>query len=213
MPRKATAQQRRTAKPAQNEELRQELLAMRENDFRVRSRVIMGASIFAGYHPRMEQEHKRNAARLKEIIAEHGWPGRRLVGEDGMIAAWFIAQHAISDPPFQRQALELMKAAQKKSEVSAQAVAFLEDRIRVCEGRPQIYGTQFEPDERGTYRPSRMIDPGRVNKRRKAAGMETLEERMTAVNADQQPENITAREYARYKKNYENWLRKTGWRK
>lgn len=180
LPRKPTARQKRTAKPARNERLRQELLAMRESDLRVRSKIIKGASIFADYDPRMEEEHKRNAARLKEIIAEHGWPGRSLVGEDGMIAAWFIAQHAIGNPLFQRQALKLMKAALRKGEVSALAVAFLEDRIRVCEGHPQIYGTQFELDEHGIYRPFHTIDPERVNERRKAVGIEALEER-TAV--------------------------------
>lgn len=57
------------------------------------------------------------------------------------------------------------------------------------------------------------IDPGRANERRKAIGMEALEERTVAVNADQRPEKITAREYSRYKTNYQNWLRKVGWRK
>lgn len=186
---------------------------MRENDLRVRSETIKGSSVFASYHPRMEEVHMRNGARLKEIIAEYGWPGRSLVGEDGMIAAWFIAQHAIGDPPFQRKALKLLKAAHRKGEVSAQAVAFLQDRICVFEGRPQVYGTQFEPDEHGVYRPCQMIDPERANERRKAIGMEALEERAAAVNADQRPEKITAREYTRYKTNYQNWLRKVGWRK
>jgi hypothetical protein len=213
LPGKRTAKKKRPVKPVRNEALRKELLAMRENDLRVRSETIKGLSIFAGYHPVMEEEHKRNAARLKEIIAGHGWPGKSLVGEDGMIAAWFIAQHAISDPPFQREALKLMKAAHKKDEVSTQAVAFLEDRISVCEGRPQLYGTQFEPDEHGIYQPCPMINPEHVNERRKSVGMETLEERTKAVNADQQPEQITSREYARYKKKHQDWLRKTGWQK
>lgn len=102
----------------------------------------------------MEAVHKRNAGRLKQVIAEHGWPGRSLVGEDGMIAAWFIVQHAISDPPFQRQVLTLLNDALARGEVSPQSLAFLEDRICIFEGRPQIYGTQFEPDDSGMYRPS-----------------------------------------------------------
>ena len=35
-----------------NETLRQKLLAMREEDLRVRDEVIKGASSFDGYHPR-----------------------------------------------------------------------------------------------------------------------------------------------------------------
>jgi hypothetical protein len=186
---------------------------MRENDLRIRDEVIKGASAFGAYHPRMEEEHKRNTARLKEIIAEHGWPGRSLVDEDGMIAAWFIVQHSISDPPFQRRALKLLKEALGRGEVSPQGVAFLEDRICACEGRPQIYGTQFEPDERGVYRPAEMIDPEHVNERRKAVGMEPLEQRAAYINSDQTPESISSEEYEEYKKGYLGWLRKVGWRK
>ena len=37
--------------------------------------------------------------------------------------------------------------------VPAWQPAMLEDRIRVFEGRPQLYGTQLEPDEQGNMRP------------------------------------------------------------
>jgi hypothetical protein len=196
-----------------NEDLRRELLAMREEDMRVRDEVVKNASAYADYDPRMEAVHQRNAERLKAIIAEHGWPGRSLVGEDGMIAAWFIAQHAIGDPALQRRVLELLKEAHSKGEVSARSVAFLEDRICGFEGRPQIYGTQFEPDERGMYRPSAIADPEHVNERRLAIGMNTIEERTLEINADQQPEEITPEQLAKYQSGYLEWLRKVGWRK
>jgi len=57
----------------------------------------------------MEALHRQNAARLKEIIVEHGWPDRDLVGDEDTLATWFIAQHAIGDPEFQRQALKLLQ--------------------------------------------------------------------------------------------------------
>ncbi|HKF20591.1 MAG TPA: DUF6624 domain-containing protein [Candidatus Angelobacter sp.] len=196
-----------------NEDLRRELLAMREEDMRVRDEVIQGSSIYGAYDPRMEEVHNCHATRLKAIIAEHGWPGRSLVGEDGMIAAWFIAQHAISDPPFQRGALELLKAAHARGEVSTRAVALLEDRICVFEGRPQIYGTQFEPDEHGKYRPSPIADPEHVNEHRLSIGMNTIEERTHELNADQQPEEISSEQFAEYQRNYLEWLRQVGWRK
>ena len=31
-----------------------------------------------------------NTARMKTIVAERGWPGRSLVGEDGAQAAWLL---------------------------------------------------------------------------------------------------------------------------
>jgi hypothetical protein len=194
-----------------DDQLRRELLAMREEDRRVRAEVIQGASLFDGYHPRMEEVHRRNAARLKEIIAQHGWPGRTLVGEDGAVAAWFIAQHAIGDPPFQRQVLDLLREALARGEVSPAEPAFLEDRICCFEGRPQIYGTQFEPDESGLLRPYQIADPEQVNVRRRAVGLNTLEERTREMCAGQQPEpNPEA--YVEYQRKYQAWLRKVGWR-
>jgi hypothetical protein len=194
-----------------NEPLRRELLALREEDLRVRGEVIQGASLYAGYHPRMEEVHRCNAGRLKEIIAQHGWPGRSLVGEDGAVAAWFIAQHAIGDPPFQRRVLELLREALARGEVSPAAPAYLEDRICFFEGRPQIYGTQFEPDEDGLLSPCPIADPDHVNERRLAIGLNTIEERTRELNADQQPEpNPQAR--AEYERKHEEWLRKVGWR-
>ncbi len=71
---------------------------MQEEDQRVRAELAADGSLFAGYHPRMEEVHKRNAAWLKQMIADYGWPGLSLVGEDGAEAAWRIAQHSIGDP-------------------------------------------------------------------------------------------------------------------
>lgn len=185
---------------------------MREEDLRVRAELLKGASSFGGYHPRMEELHKQNAARLKEIIAEHGWPGRSLVGEDGAIAAWFITQHAISDPAFQRRALELLREAHSKGEVSEKALAFLEDRICIFEGRPQIYGTQFEHDEYGMPQPSPIADPEHVNERRIAIGMNTIEERTRELQAEYQPE-YDPEKRAASERAHQEWLKKVGWRK
>ncbi len=196
-----------------NEALRRELLAMRAEDLRVREEVVQGSSPFAGYHPEMEAVHKRNAARLKEIITEHGWPGHSLVGEDGAVAAWFIAQHAIGDPPFQRRALELLRQAHANGEVSAAAAAFLEDRICMYEGRPQIYGTQFEPDEEGMPRPCEIADPEHVNERRRAVGLNTIEDRTAELRAEFQPGPHDPARRAEYLRGYEAWLKNVGWRK
>jgi hypothetical protein len=194
-----------------DEGLRRELLALRAEDLRVREEVLSGASVYAGYHPRMEEVHRRNAARLKEIIAAHGWPGRSLVGEDGSVAAWFIAQHAIGEPEFQRRALGLLREALARGEVSPAAPAYLQDRICYFEGRPQVYGTQFDVGEDGILRPYLIADPEHVNERRRAVGLNTIEERTSEMRAGHQPEpDPEAR--ARYEQSYGDWLRRVGWR-
>src|SRR5216684_3372966 len=142
-----------------NEAVRDELLAMDTEDQRVRQELLDEGALGDGYHPRMESVHKRNAAGLKEIIFQHGWPGRALVGDEGTFAAWRIAQHAIGDPPFQRLCLGLLDEAAAKGDVSPQHPAYLLDRIRMYEGKPQIYGTQFMPNEKGDWAPWRIEDP------------------------------------------------------
>src|SRR5688500_11170778 len=84
--------------------LREELLAMRAADLSMREELERLGDLAGGYHPSMEAVHADNARRLKEVIAQFGWPGRDLVGEDGAEAAWLIVQHAIGDPPLQRAA-------------------------------------------------------------------------------------------------------------
>jgi hypothetical protein len=55
-----------------------------------------------------------NLAWLKETVAEVGWPGRSMVGEDGAHAAWLLAQHADRDPAFQRRCLDLVTQAARR---------------------------------------------------------------------------------------------------
>jgi Family of unknown function (DUF6624) len=83
---------------ALNEALRAELIAMDDHDQAVRANLAADGSLFLGYHPRMAAVHDSNAARLREIISEYGWPTTALVGLDGTKAAHRIAQHSINHP-------------------------------------------------------------------------------------------------------------------
>jgi len=67
-----------------NETLRNELVAMRAEDLHVREELLQNRELGGGYVPRMEAVHRKNAHRLREIIAEHGWPDTELAGADGM---------------------------------------------------------------------------------------------------------------------------------
>jgi hypothetical protein len=77
-----------------NKALHDELMTMFEEDQATRMK---GQVDVVGDEERTE--------RLKEIIAEYGWPTFDLVGEDGADAAWTIAQHSDLDPTFQREGL------------------------------------------------------------------------------------------------------------
>jgi hypothetical protein len=114
-----------------------------------------------------------NTARMKRIVAERGWPGRSLVGEDGAQAAWLLVQHADHDPAFQRACLELLSHAVQAGEADARQQAYLTDRVLLAEGNQQRYGTQFMLVG-GSWQPRPLTDPDHVDERRRQVGLEPL---------------------------------------
>ena len=129
-----------------DDELRRELLEMRAEDRRVRQELAESGELGGSYVPRMEAVHIRNAGRLRELIAAHGWPDEAMADKDGAEAAWIIVQHAIGEPDFQREMLPLLQACANVKSVPLWHAAYLEDRISMYEGRPQRYGTQWIDD-------------------------------------------------------------------
>jgi hypothetical protein len=195
-----------------DERLRAELLALVRADEETRARLAADGSLFDGYHPAMEAVHRANAARLRAILDAHGWPGRTLLGEDGAEAAWRIAQHAIGEPDLQRRSLPLLQEAVARDDALAWQAAYLEDRIRACEGRTQRYGTQLDWDDDGQLSPYPPVeDPGGVDARRAAVGLPPLEEAVQAHRAaasrEPRPTDLAARRRAA-----EAWARSVGWR-
>lgn len=191
------------------EELRRELVSLREEDQRVRQELLGGRELDGPYHPRMEAVHVRNASRLGELIAEHGWPAEEIAGSDGAEAAWLIAQHAIGDPPLMRRALQLLRSAAEQGRVPAWQAAYLEDRIALFEGRPQRFGTQTVDDPRdGLSRPWALADPEHIGERRASVGLGPLPPVPPPgpdLPSAQQERNETLRKW------WLAWLRSRGW--
>jgi hypothetical protein len=75
------------------------------------------------------------------------------------------------DPVQQRAFLDALRAAVTQEEAPAAHLAYLEDRVRVNAGQPQLYGTQFTLTG-GTLGPCPIEDPGRLDQRRAQAGLE-----------------------------------------
>jgi Family of unknown function (DUF6624) len=115
-----------------------------------------------------------NTDRLRAIIAEHRWPGRVLVGDEGAEAAWLIAQHADRQLDFQREALALLERAVHDGDAPASHLAYLTDRVRMNEGRPQLFGTQVADITNRVASPWPIEDEEHVDQRRANAGLESL---------------------------------------
>ncbi|MFZ5444074.1 MAG: DUF6624 domain-containing protein [Myxococcota bacterium] len=170
---------------SQNRELAAEIMAMVERDQAARNDA-MARRAFAGSPEwkaikALDAEHTR---RLGEIIAAHGWPGRKLVGKRASHGAWLLVQHATQDRPFQERCLALMQAA--GDDVDPVNVAYLDDRLRALRGDKQLFGTQFEAGD-GGWRPRAIEDAEHVDERRRALGLSSLSEEIERLNAETPP--------------------------
>jgi hypothetical protein len=123
-----------------------------------------------------------NTLWLGDLLATRGWPGRTLAGEDGAEAAWLLAQHADLAPDLQRAFLDALCDAVAQGEASPAHLAYLEDRVRVHAGQPQLYGTQFTVNG-GTFEPCPIEDPARLDERRAAAGLEPFADYEVRIKA------------------------------
>lgn len=123
-----------------------------------------------------------NTAWLKDLIQQHGWPDRSRFGDEASNAAFLIVQHADAQPDFQASCLPLLESAAARGEVRAAHVAYLTDRVRVKQGLPQRFGTQYNamhgPDgvvigENGQpiYEIPLVEDAANLDTRRAAAGL------------------------------------------
>jgi hypothetical protein len=190
-----------------DEPLRAELMQMDEYDQAVRAELAADGSLFAGYHPRMAAVHDANAARLRAIIATHGWPTERLVGVDGAKAAHRIAQHSINHPDFMRECRRLLDEASTNGEVPRSQFAYIDDRIRVFEGLQQRYGTQWRGGPKG-LEPYPIEDEAHVDERRATLGLPPLAE----LRISEPTEPSWNAEDARRLENQElAWRKAVGW--
>jgi hypothetical protein len=164
-----------------DEQLAAELARMAAEDQRIR-RPPKGSvrTMVRRLDPKTAMEYRRidaeNADRLRQILSDHGWPGKSLVGEQGAHDAWLIAQHADHQPAVQRQALELLTDAATSGEATPRELAYLTDRVRVNEGRGQVFGTQMRPDENSVPVPAPIEDRERLDDRRAEVGLEPFDQ-------------------------------------
>ena len=177
---------------------------------RVRQELLDSGELGGAYVPRMEAVHVKNAARLRALIAAHGWPGEDIAAKDGAEAAWLIAQHAVGEPEFQRHVLTLLQAGAAQKRAPAWHAAYLEDRIAMHEGRPQRYGSQWIDDPGdGRVRPWKLADPEHVNELRASVGLEPLR-RIPEQGPDiGHEQRLQIEETQRW---WEQWLTAKGWR-
>jgi hypothetical protein len=195
-----------------SEQLEQLLLDLEQVDKDTRTRLLSEGRLFDGYDSEMERVHNENAERFEAVLDEHGWPGESLVGEDGARAAFMVAQNAISRPDFQRRCLDLLEAAVVEGQAPPAYAAYLTDRIRFNERRPQVYGTVFDWDADGQLSPWEIDEVEGVDVRRERVGLPPLAAAIEIVRLEAQIEgNRPPASFEARQQEIAEWARQVGW--
>lgn len=128
---------------------------------------------------RMQYVDSVNHAEICNILETRGWVGEDVVG-DACQVFWLVIQHTSIES--QRKYLPLFREAVERGEMQASAVAMMEDRVAVFEGKPQKYGSQVQRGEDGKYTPFELLDATKVDEWRAEVGMQPLEEYLKDMN-------------------------------
>ncbi|GAB3720621.1 DUF6624 domain-containing protein [Flavobacterium koreense] len=160
--------------------LQAELLAIYEDDQGIR-RTFIKAQKDYGFQSKivdslgriMMQKDNVNLIKITKILDKHGWVGADKVGGQANQTLFLVIQH--SDLPTQQKYLPMMREAVKNKNASSSALALLEDRVALGEGKKQIYGSQigFDKDTNTNY-VLPLEDPDTVDQRRASVGLGLL---------------------------------------
>lgn len=188
------------------------IIFLKNTDLEVRDRLIQSGELGEGYNQEMERLHNRNAEILNEIIDTIGYPTVDKVGKEASEAAWLIIQHSIGQPGFMKKCAKLLEKAVSENKANPINLAYLTDRIAVYEGRPQLYGTQFNWGDNGELKPYLYDDRIKVNQRRISLELNTIEEQTQIIRNQARNENQSPPiDIEKRKNEFEEWRRKTGW--
>lgn len=113
-----------------------------------------------------------NQVKVSNILDNNGWLGKNVVGERGNLTLFLVLQHADNNINMQLKYLPLLKEAAKNGNANTEHLAMFEDRVRINQGKKQIYGSQIgKNDNTGKYFVHQIEDPLNVDKRRKEVGL------------------------------------------
>ncbi|QEH41281.1 DUF6624 domain-containing protein [Chitinophaga sp. XS-30] len=188
------------------------IISLKNADLELRDKLIQNGQLSEGYNEEMAQLHNRNAEILNDIIDSIGYPTTDKVGKEASEAAWLVIQHSIGRPDFMRKCAVLLEKAVIENKANPRSLAYLADRIAVLEGKPQLYGTQFDWDEKGALSPNLFDDVVKVNQRRESVGFNTLEEQTVIIRKQAENERQSPPEDFKIRKEeVDEWRRTVGW--
>ncbi len=188
------------------------ILDLKNSDLELREQLVQHGQLGDGYNQEMAILHNKNAKILNEIIDTIGYPTIDKVGEAASEATWLVIQHAIGQPDFMKKCAKLLEHAVNENKADSKSLAYLTDRIAVFEGKPQLYGTQFDWNEKGELAPNLFDNLIKVNERRKSIGLNTLEEQTEIIRKQAKMENQSQpTDFEERKMEMGKWKKSVGW--
>lgn len=100
----------------------------------------LSADEIVEYTTEMERVDSLNQATVFGILDKEGWPYH--LSEKANRAIWIVIDH--SDLAYRSKYLGLVKEKAEEGVLDKTDYAILNDRVRMEEGKPQIYGTQIK---------------------------------------------------------------------
>jgi hypothetical protein len=123
---------------------------------------------------------EQNTKRLNDIFDQIGFPDTAKVGKDGMQAFMIVLQHAPTDE-LRVKALKPITKAFKNKELDPMGYANFVDRLRLHQGKKQLYGAGFEfKDGKMVLSPTE--DMKNLDKRRAKIGLPPIAEAAKMMN-------------------------------
>ena len=192
--------------------LAERIVELKDADLELRDKLIRDRQLGEGYNEEMERLHHRNADILNQVIDTIGYPTIDKVGKEASEAAWLVIQHSIGCPDFMKKCAKLLRNAVCENRADPKNLAYLTDRIAAFEGKPQLYGTQFDWDENGELSPNLLDDATNVNRRRTSIGLTTLEEQTALIRRRAESEHQSPpTDSEKRRQEIEQWKKKVGW--
>lgn len=171
-----SAEVNNASKTSKLAELKAEFEALLESDQKLRGGIQRGMDQKAmrAIFDQMQVVDKANQARLDELVAQHGWPVAKDVGEKAVLGAFIVVQHARLE--YMKRYESMIAKSAERGDLPKWEFARFDDRLRKYSGMPQRYGTQTKTDGKGITTFWQIEDEANVDKRRAEVGYEPLAE-------------------------------------
>jgi hypothetical protein len=159
-----------------NPELRAELLAMEkvDQDARMRCTTMAPDEQAKCFEQVSITIDAPNTKRLSQLFDRYGFPGTAKVGKDGFQAFMIVLQHSPTDD-LRVKSLEPITKAFRGKELPPMAYANFIDRLRLHQGKKQLYGSGFDMKD-GKFVMSPTQDVKNLEKRRARIGLPPMAE-------------------------------------